>query len=65
MVALPDVGTVPAVSVPAIGEVVSIISALFAPIDPAEPGDAKVNTASFAVESFMVPPFSVRALVDR
>ena len=42
----------------ALGAVVSIINALFAPKEPDAPGDAKVRIALFPSASFMVPLFN-------
>ena len=47
-----------------VGAVVSTISALLYPREPAAPGDARVRTASFPAVSRMVPPLSARAEVE-
>jgi hypothetical protein len=47
-----------------VGAVVSMIIALFAFKDPADPGAASVSVASFVARSRIVPPFSVSALVE-
>ena len=47
----------------ALGAVVSIINALFAPKEPDAPGDAKVRVASLPAASFIVPPFNASAEV--
>ena len=48
----------------ALGAVVSIINALFAPKEPEAPGDAKVRVALFPAASFIVPPFRAKDEVD-
>ena len=47
-----------------IGDVVSIISALFALKEPDAPGDDKVRFALFPTASFIVPLFNESAEVD-
>mgnify|MGYP006241299703 CR=1 FL=1 len=47
----------------ALGAVVSIINALFAPREPDAPGVAKVRVASLPAASFIVPPFNTSAEV--
>ena len=47
----------------ALGAVVSITNALFAPKEPDAPGDAKVRVASLPAASFIVPLFNTSAEV--
>jgi hypothetical protein len=48
-----------------VGAVVSTIIALFAPREPAAPGEANVSVALFVAASLIVPPFSPNAVVER
>jgi hypothetical protein len=47
-----------------VGAVVSMMIALLKFSDPDAPGVASVSVASFVARSRIVPPFSVRALVE-
>src|SRR5258707_93283 len=53
----------PDVTFVTVGAVVSITIALFAPSEPAAPGDANVNVALFVAASVIVPPFRANEVV--
>jgi hypothetical protein len=63
-VAFPDPITVPEVKV-AVGTVESTIIALEFAIDPDDPGEASVKTASNAAASLIAPPLSANADVEK
>ena len=46
-----------------VGTIPSTKISLFAPNDPSSPAATKVTAASFPDPSFIVPPFSARALL--
>ena len=50
--------------IPTVGGVVSTINALFAPSEPVPPGEGKVKIATLLAASNILPPLSVKELVE-